>query len=87
MSKPGTELKSLIQWVAKPSPNCDCQTYADAMDLLGPEWCRANLETITDWLMTEAANRGWPTGPMTRFAAGRLVRRAIKNAERNAAGL
>lgn len=83
MSKPGTELKRILSWVAQPNPGCDCQTYADAMDAAGTAWCWDNLETITDWLMAEAKRRNYPSGPITRFAAGRIVRRAIRNAARS----
>lgn len=81
-NKPGTELKRLLSWVAKPHPDCDCQTYADAMDVAGVRWCDNNVEMIINWVLAEAKRRNYPTGPITRFTAGRIIRRAIRNASK-----
>jgi hypothetical protein len=49
------------------------------MDLSGPDWCAANIDTIVGWLREQAQARGLPF----LDAAGRLlVRRAIRNARR-----
>jgi hypothetical protein len=50
----GTELKKLlarIGIVAK--PGCKCHWRAAEMDRQGPDWCTANLSTITGWLRQE----------------------------------
>jgi hypothetical protein len=52
------------------------------MDVAGPDWCEANIETIVSWLAAEAKSRGLPFVAM----AGRLlVKTAIVKARKNAA--
>jgi hypothetical protein len=51
---PGTELKKLLARlgiVAK--PGCKCHWRAAEMDQQGPDWCAANISTITGWLREE----------------------------------
>jgi hypothetical protein len=51
------------------------------MDRQGGQWCEANIDIIVGWLREQATARGLPF----LDAAGRmLVRRAIRNARRNA---
>jgi hypothetical protein len=79
---PGAELKKLLAWFAEPSTACECGDHAAQMNAWGVEGCRANLETITDWLLDAAEQRGWPSGPLSRWAARRLVLVAIARAKR-----
>lgn len=82
---PGTELKKLLAKVGiKATEGCSCNSRARRMDeneAREPGWCEAHLDEIVGWLREEAAKRKLPFID----AAGRLlVRRAIKNAKRNA---
>jgi len=82
---PGAELKKLLSRIGiTATPNCACNARAAAMDIneaREPGWCEAHLEEIVGWLREEAQKRGLPFVDM----AGRLlVRRAIKDAKRNA---
>ncbi len=84
-SGPGTELKKLLARVGITSaPDCACNARAAEMDRREqetPGWCEANIDTIVGWLREQAQARGLPFLDL----AGRvLVRRAIKNARRNA---
>jgi hypothetical protein len=80
---PGSELKRLLaRFGIRAAADCPCNGHAAEMDRGGPEWCRANLEHITDWLAEEAARRKLP---FVRTAARLLVTRAIRNAEKAAA--
>lgn len=79
---PGTELKKLLARVGiTATPDCSCNARAAEMDRQGVEWCEANLDTIVGWLREQAAARGLP---FLDVAGRLLVRRAIKNARRNA---
>lgn len=82
---PGAELKKLLAKIGiQATSTCQCNSRAAIMDekeRQSPGWCAENIETIVGWLREEAQNRGMPFID----AAGRLlVRRAIKNAARNA---
>lgn len=79
---PGTELEKLLAWFASPSDKCGCRKHAAQMNAWGVEGCRANLETIIGWLLNAADQSGWPSGPMTRYAARLLIKKAIQNAEK-----
>lgn len=84
---PGTELKKLLAKVGiKADSNCSCNARARAMnenEAREPGWCEAHLDEIVGWLREEAEKRKLPFVDM----AGRmLVRRAIRNARRAAAG-
>lgn len=85
-SGPGTELKKLLAKVGiTATPTCSCNARARAMDeneAREPGWCEAHLDEIVGWLREEAEKRKLPFLDM----AGRvLVRRAIKNARKEAA--
>ena len=55
---PGTELKRLLAAVGlRVDGSCSCNRRAREMDRRGVAWCRANLETIVDWLREEAQRR------------------------------
>ena len=47
----------------------------------GAAGCRENIETILDWLMEEAQERGLPHGRFTRVVARSLVDTAIRRYE------
>jgi len=79
---PGSELKKMLAWFARPSDACQCESRADTMNDWGAEGCRQNLETIIDWLLEEAQIRGLPHGKFTRVVARSLVHTAIGRFER-----
>ena len=81
---PGTELKKLLSWWFRPDDSCECDARAMQMNAWGVEGCRERLETIVQWLLEAAAERGLPHGPLSRQVTRRLVRLAINNAEHNA---
>jgi hypothetical protein len=82
VSGPGTELKKLLARVGiVATPDCSCVSKAAEMDRQGVEWCEANLDTIVGWLREQAHSRGLP---FVDLAGRMLVRRAIRNARRNA---
>jgi len=81
---PGTELKKLLARVGiTATPDCACNARAAEMDRQGVEWCEGNLDTIVGWLREQAAARGLP---FLDVAGRLLVRRAIRNARKAAAG-
>lgn len=49
----GTELEKLIKKILKiePMAACGCKAKIREMNQKGPEWCKENIELITDWLM------------------------------------
>jgi hypothetical protein len=51
------------------------------MDKRGIDWCERNQDTIVGWLEEEARARELPFVPI---AAKLLVKRAIRNAKKNA---
>jgi len=84
-SGPGTELKKLLAKVGiTATPDCACNDRAAEMDRREqetPGWCEANLDTIVGWLREQAEARGLP---FIDLAGRMLVRRAIKNARKEA---
>lgn len=81
-SGPGTELKKLLAKVGiVATPDCSCNARAAEMDRQGVEWCEQNIDTIVGWLREQATARGLP---FLDVAGRMLVRRAIRNARRNA---
>lgn len=80
----GTELKAILAtFGVDAGPSCGCGSHAAMMDAYGLGWCRDNIEQIVTWLVDEAKKRGWVFAP--RWGARRLVKRAIRNAERKGA--
>jgi hypothetical protein len=80
----GTELKKLLALAGiVAAPDCSCNARAAEMDRQGVEWCEANIDTIVGWLREQAAARGLP---FLDVAGRLLVRRAIRNAKKVAAG-
>ena len=79
---PGTELKKILARVGiTATPDCSCNARAAEMDRQGVEWCEGNIDTIVGWLREQAEARGLP---FLDLAGRMLVRRAIRNARRNA---
>lgn len=83
---PGTELKKLLAKIGiTATPTCSCNARARRMDeeeSREPGWCEAHLDEIVGWLREEAKKRGLP---FLDIAGRVLVRRAIRNARREAA--
>ncbi len=79
---PGSELKKMLTWFARPSESCSCETRAATMNDWGVAGCRENLDTIIEWLIEEAQIRGLPHGKFTRVVARQLVLTAIRKHER-----
>ena len=79
---PGSELRKMLAWFARPSDTCKCETRAETMNDWGVEGCRTNLDTIIEWLLEEAQLRGLPHGKFTRTIAKSLVLTAIRRFER-----
>lgn len=77
----GTELKKLLALLGIVPKGCNCNAHVRRMDLLGPDWCSAEIEQIVGWLREEAAKRKLP---FIEFAARLLVRRAIAIARKAA---
>ena len=79
---PGSELRKMLAWFARPSDTCKCETRAETMNDWGVEGCRTNLDTIIEWLLEEAQLRGLPHGKFTRTIAKSLALTAIRRFER-----
>lgn len=76
----GTELKKILAKLGiRASEDCSCNRRSQYMDEQGIQWCKDNLETIVGWIEEEAQKRDLP---FTRFVGRRLVKRAIRNAEK-----
>jgi hypothetical protein len=81
----GTELKRILRrpiailgWLGFDFSRCRCDERALIMDLEGPRWCRANVETIVEWLR-EAAQQFHL--PFSYRGARFIILRAIRRAE------
>ena len=78
---------AILKWVGEgPTRKCGCRDRINQMNTWGPEQCREHIEEIVDWLMAEAAKRGWwkvaTIIPCSRFAVKRLlILPAIEKAE------
>jgi hypothetical protein len=82
---PGGELKKLLRTVAWLGPkSCSCNKHAAEMDRRGIAWCRANIETIVDWLEAEASKTVLLKTVFSRTVAKEVVLLAIGRAEQNA---
>jgi hypothetical protein len=82
---PGTELQKLLaRWPFRivASKSCSCNAKARTMDANGCDWCDANIDTIVGWLREEAGKRRLP---FLDVAGRLLVKRAIRNARKDAA--
>ena len=77
---PGTVLKSILgRFGITSTTSCPCTARAAEMDRRGPDWCEANLATITGWLKMEATRRHLP---FSSLAAAALIRGAIRKSRR-----
>ncbi len=61
-------------------PRCKCNEHAREMDRRGPDWCERNMETILDWLETEAKTRPLVGRLFSRTVARQIVQLAIGRA-------
>ena len=82
---------AILKWVGEgPTRQCGCQDRIRQMNAWGPT-CREHIEEITDWLMEEAAKRGWwkiaAMVPGSRYFIQRMVMGAIEKAEAAAVSL
>ena len=83
----GDYLHDAIQrWVGEsPTTDCQCRSRIAQMNAWGPAGCREHLDEIVDWLLDEAANRGWwkcaVAIPGSRLFIRHMVLAAIKKAE------
>lgn len=81
---PGTELSKLLKRLGiAPTPTCSCRAKAAQMDAWGPDECERpeRIDEVVAVMRAEAEARGLP---FLDVAGRMLVRRAIKNARRNA---
>ncbi len=81
---PGTELGKLLKRIGiEPTPTCQCRAKAEEMDRLGCDECEKpeRIDEVVAVMRAEAAARGLP---FLDVAGRLLVRRAIRNARRNA---
>ena len=83
-SGPGTELSKLLKRIGiEPTPTCSCRAKAAQMDAWGPDECERpeRIDEVVAVMRAEAEARGLP---FLDLAGRMLVRRAIRNARRNA---
>lgn len=78
----GTEIKKLLDVFGIRDNGCSvCIERAALLDDAGPDWVEQNIEIPVGWLREQAEVRGLP---FIDIAGRMLVRRAIRNARRNA---
>lgn len=93
MKGPGDYLHdAILKWVGEgPTRECGCTDRINQMNAWGPEQCHEHIEEIIDWLMKEAATRGWwkvaAMVPGSRYFIERMVVGAIRQAEEAADSL
>jgi hypothetical protein len=81
---PGTELSKLLKrFGIEPTPTCACRAKAAEMDALGCDECERpeRIAEVVAVMRAEAEARGLP---FLDVAGRLLVKRAIRNARRNA---
>lgn len=81
---PGTELGKLLKRIGiEPTPTCACRAKAAQMDAWGCDECEKpeRIDEVVAVMREEAAARGLP---FLDVAGRLLVKRAIRNARRNA---
>jgi len=81
---PGTELSKLLKRIGiNPTPTCQCRAKAQQMDQWGCDECERpeRIDEVVAVMREEAQARGLP---FIDIAGRLLVRRAIRNARRNA---
>lgn len=79
----GKKLEDILKFLLiRPGSNCGCQEKARTMDLMGPDWVRANKDTVLGWLRAAARERGIPFfEPIARV----LIDKAVVDWERELA--
>ena len=83
---PGTELSRLLKRLGiEPTPTCACRAKQQQMDTWGPDECSKpeRIDEVVAVMREEAHARGLP---FLDVAGRLLVRRAIQNARKAAAG-
>ena len=81
---PGTELSRLLKRIGiNPTPTCQCRAMSQKMAQWGPDECERpeRIAEVVAVMRAEAEARGLP---FLDVAGRMLVRRAIRNARRNA---
>lgn len=81
---PGTELSKLLKRIGiNPTPTCQCRAMSQKMDQWGCDECERpeRIDEVVKVMREEATARGLP---FLDLAGRMLVRRAIRNARRNA---
>jgi hypothetical protein len=66
----GTRLQSVLGVFFRSEKGCGCNGHKDILDVWTPEYIRENLETVIEWLHTEARNRRIP---FSRFLVRQLL--------------
>ena len=80
----GSELSRILaKFFIQPQPGCNCAKNQRLMDEKGPEWVKANRETVVGWLREEAKSRGLPFFDAIGHA---LVARALADWDAQSAG-
>lgn len=77
---PGTELKKILSWFAKDRPGCKCRDREWRMNAWGVEGCRRKVDTIVDWISSEALLRNRAAALIPKAAFRQLVNLAIRRA-------
>lgn len=83
---PGSELKKLLAgWPFRitATEGCSCNAMASRMDSMGCDWCESD-EGMSEILAAMKDNAQKKGVPYIEAAAAMLVRRAVRNARRNA---
>ena len=81
---PGTELSKMLKRLGiNPTPTCQCRAMSQKMDAWGCDECERpeRIAEVVAVMRAEATARGLP---FIDIAGRMLVRRAIRNARRNA---
>lgn len=76
----------ILKWVGEgPTRECGCTDRINQMNAWGPAGCTEHLEEIVNWLMDEAAKRGWwklaAMLPGSRMVVRKMVSAAIDASE------
>jgi len=86
MAGVGSHLKQMLSWF-EPAKGCNmCNQKAKTLDANSPEWAELNIETVTNWLMTNAKKRYTAVSlpgleQLSRIAAKGFVAEAIRRAK------
>lgn len=73
---PGTHLYNLLKrFGIREEEGCKCDERKKLMNLMGPDWCTDNIDTIVSWLREDAEKRGLP---FIEIIVKLLIKRAIR---------